>query len=374
MRKLFVGIAALSVVAVGVGPAWGQELAFMASLLTMHAPSAPFDPAKAPPAPDYAQQSSWGALPTITNASDVSPPGIDMADGAHARGDVFFIHPTTYFSSTLWNQPLDDQATNQRTDSGPLRAQASAFNGCCRVYAPRYRQMTFGGFVEYSENSDRALDLAYSDVKRAFEYYVAHDNNGRPIIIASHSQGSRIAQRLLADEFDGKPLQHQFVAAYVVGTWMPESWFVARKTIKPCETATDTGCVLTWSTLGEGADRQKQRDAFARRSGLPASSADKTFVCTNPLSWSRGPGTAPASENLGAWVPGRGQTLRAIQPGLVSARCENGALVISNPDDRAFHIVEFPGENYHNYDYQLFYMNVRKNASDRLAAFLAAKR
>ena len=179
-----------------------------------------FDAAKAPPAPDYAKQSSWGALPGMKDASDVAPAGSTMIDPARAPADVFFINPTSYFSGRHWNADAADADTNAKTDKGSLRNQASVFNGCCAVYAPRYRQMTFGGFIAPSKDSAAAMDLAYSDVKRAFEYYLAHDNHGRPFIIASHSQGSRHAKILVQEMIDGTPLMKQFVAAYIVGNWL----------------------------------------------------------------------------------------------------------------------------------------------------------
>jgi hypothetical protein len=285
--------------------------------------------------------------------------------------DVFFIHPTTYFSNDKWNQPLDDAATNTRTDEGPIRNQASAFNLCCQVWVPRYRQMTFGGFIQWSGSSEQAMDLAYSDVKRAFVAFLAQ-THGRPFIIASHSQGSRHALRLLAEEIDGTPLANRMVAAYIAGTWIETDWFAKRKTIKPCERADDTGCVLTWSTLLEGTDAQAQRDGFAKRSGAPVPSPTQTYVCTNPLSWSRGTQTAPASLDT-AWVYGRGDKARPVDPHLVSARCDNGALFVSKPDGFAYNVAVLPGGNYHNYDYQLFYGNIRDNAVERANAWLNAK-
>ncbi len=46
------------------------------------------------------------------------------------------------------------------------------------------------------QKSIDAFDLAYEDLKTAFENYLKHYNKGRPIIIASHSQGSLHALRL----------------------------------------------------------------------------------------------------------------------------------------------------------------------------------
>jgi hypothetical protein len=329
-----------------------------------------FDPAKSPPAPDYSQSASWAALPDKTDASDVAPAGATIADPASAPADVFFIHPTTYFSARHWNADVADAKTNADTDSGTIRYQASVFNGCCAVYAPRYRQMTYGGFVEPSADSQAAMALAYSDVKAAFEYYLAHYNHGRPFIIASHSQGSRHAKMLVQELIDGTPLMKQFVAAYIAGNWLDEDWFKSLKDVKVCERADDTGCVLTWSTLGEDADADKQRLAFVASSGLPPEFATHRYVCTNPLTWTTAETLAPASENIGAWVYGLGDAPRPPDPGLVSMRCDDGALFISKPDGFLYRAKVLPGSNYHDYDYQFAYMNIRENAGVRVSAFL----
>ena len=70
-----------------------------------------------------------------------------------------------------------------------------------------------------------AFATAYADIKAAFEYYLKNYNHGRPIIIASHSQGSTHALHLLKDYFENKPLQKQLVAAYIVGMTIPTEFF-----------------------------------------------------------------------------------------------------------------------------------------------------
>jgi len=368
MRKFLIGLGVAAVLVVGIGYAYGARLALMAMLFLAHPPRTPFDRQTPPPAPDYAQAASWAALPGTPNATDATPAGISHIDPAAAKVDVFFIYPTSFFSNDRWNADIGDAATNARTDAQSLRNQASAFNGCCRIYAPRYRQMTLGGFLRPSPDSSKAMALAYSDVKRAFQYYLAHYNHGRPFVIASHSQGSHHAARLIAEMIDGTPLMKRFVAAYVVGNWIPESWFAKLKDIKPCERAEDTGCVATWSTLLEGADAQRQRDGFVKRSALPEAVAHQPFVCTNPLIWTTASTLAPASDDIGGWVYGK--VNNPPDPHLVSARCDDGALFVSDPG-ADYHAGVLPGGNYHDYDYQLAYMNIRKNAALRAAAFLA---
>lgn len=368
MRRVAIAATIVAAVALGLAVSHGQILL---SFLGLRPPATAFDPAMAPPAPDYSQRSSWASLPDMTSPSDVTPPGVPTGDPATAPADIFFIYPTSFFSASHWNAAIDDARTNARTDLGSLCAQASAFNLCCRIYVPRYRQMTFGGFVHWSGNSSKALSLAYSDVRAAFEYYVAHYNHGRPFIIAAHSQGSRLASRLVPELIDHTKLMKQFVAAYIIGTWLPEGWFAAMRDVKPCEHADDTGCVVTWSTLLEGSDADAARRDFELRSGNPASFGEQRFVCINPLNWSRGDALAPASLDDGGWIPGRGRRVAPIVPHLVSARCDDGALFVSRPPLWQFRIAAMPGGNYHNYDYQLAWTNIRENAQARARAFMA---
>jgi hypothetical protein len=86
----------------------------------------------------------------------------------------------------------------------------------CRIYAPRYRQCTLAG-VYYSpgsiDNRMQALELAYGDVKKAFEHFISHlCVDGRPFIVAAHSQGTRMVARLLAECVEGTPLVERLVA------------------------------------------------------------------------------------------------------------------------------------------------------------------
>ena len=125
--------------------------------------------------------------------------------------------------------------------------------------------------------------------------------------------------------------------------------------------------------MAEDADAPRQREGFAKRSGLPLSFADHHFVCTNPLTWTTATTLAPARDNIGGWVYGRGASPRPPDPHLVSMRCDDGALFVSRPADPAYRRAILPGGNYHNYDYQLAYMNIRKNATTRVFAFLKGR-
>ena len=91
---------------------------------------------------------SWIALPGTQDEADRSPAGLELDRQAHALADVFYIHPTTYITREGWNQPLDHKPANDFLTQRVLPAQAAAFNSCCKVYAPRYRQATIASFFD----------------------------------------------------------------------------------------------------------------------------------------------------------------------------------------------------------------------------------
>ena len=264
---------------------------------------------------------------------------------------------------------MPDAAIDALTDDGPLRGQASAFNACCRVWAPRYRQMVLGGYTRWSADSERASDLAYRDVARAFDQFV-REIRGRPFIIAGHSQGSRLARRLIAQRIDGTPLARRMVVAYLPGTWIPASWFASLRDIRPCESATQIACVATWSSYAEGRDATTARIRFARTSRYRPEQVREPFVCTNPLSWTATGETVPARRSLGTWLYGDGERPAAIGPG-VSMRCNDGAVYVSTPPGDQYPKLKLPFIDWHNVDYSLAWMNVRANAVALVDAWMA---
>ncbi len=310
-----------------------------------------FDKCPAPPAPDYADLKNWIALPFRADAGDTVPPGKDIKDGqALAEADVFYIHPTVYLTAKQWNADLSWADINKKCDDC-VRYQASAFNACCRVYAPRYRQAALKSFFDtVKTDGKRALALAYSDVKRAFEYYLKNYNNGRPIIIAGHSQGAAHSASLLKEFFDGKPLMKQLVAAYPIGFPAKVKEFV---TIPLADSAAQTGCFVTWNTVVWGTKPEKN---FARY---------KNSACVNPLTWRRDTVYAPASMNKGGLPFG----FKQIDPAVCDAKCYSGVLWVHRPSAKRYYGM---AKSYHLVDVNLFYMNIRENACQRVKAFLEA--
>ena len=149
-------------------------------------------------APDYSNIIYWAAHPYAKDLSDSIPRPL-MKEKRDSMTDVFFVHPTTYLqhkkSPPSWNASINDATINAKTDYSTILYQASVFNASCRVFAPRYRQAHIAAFFsEDSITTKKAFDTAYADIKNAFKYYLNNENKGRPIIIASHSQGTKIGR------------------------------------------------------------------------------------------------------------------------------------------------------------------------------------
>jgi hypothetical protein len=298
----------------------------------------------------YALMECWAAHPDKRDASDSIPEPLRASWVADTTTDVFFLHPTTLVDKRdeRWNADINDSALNTKTDRTTILFQASAFNEC-RVYSPRYRQAHIRAY--YSSDTARAreaLDLAYEDIREAFIYYLDHFNRGRPIIIASHSQGTTHALRLMKEFFEHKPLAHRLVAAYMIGMALPEGYFSA---LAPCADSTATGCFVGWRTLKEG-----YMPKYAKRERSPS-------VTVNPLTWTMTDTLAPRDMNEGAILT----RFNHLVPHVTNARIHEGVLWVHRP--------YFPGSfllrtrNYHIGDINLFYLNIRENVRTRIRSY-----
>ena len=301
--------------------------------------------------PDYSNLDYWAAHPWKWDPSD-SVPMPFRNEPKDSSVDVFFLHPTTYtgkIKSYKPNAAIDDDYINAKTDFSSILYQASVFNNQCRVFAPRYRQAHIKTFFEKDkEKAAYAFDLAYEDLKNSFEYYLKSWNNGRPIIIASHSQGSLLAERLLKDYFEGKILKNKLVAAYIIGWPVPKEYFTS---LKMCEDSLQTGCICSWRTLRKGF--------------VPfyLKTENGNSYVTNPLTWTTGSEYAPKSLNKGSVLT----KFNKVYTQTTDAQISNGLLYVKKP--------RFPwsflyfSRNYHVADINLYYQNIRENVSRRIAMY-----
>ncbi|MEO7410407.1 MAG: DUF3089 domain-containing protein [Sphingomicrobium sp.] len=342
---------------------------FGASLLVKQAtPQGHF---QAPPptdtGPDYASNANWLAKPGISNDPALwRPTGFTEPDPITIGAATFYIHPTTYLERDRWNAPLLPDASSEARTQLFVRSQASAFNLDTQVWAPRYRQAAFGAFLLKSADASNALDLAYRDVLKAFDVFLAAQPADKPLILAGHSQGALHLSRLLADRRD--VLKNRLVAAYVVGWPLSATADLPLMNRSACAAPGETGCILSWQSFAEPANPALVMDSWV---GTKASNGivrqRRDMVCVNPLTGTAG-GAAPPSANLGTLLPSADFATATVAPGQVGARCEDGLLLVDGALPTVGGFV-LPGNNYHPFDYALFWGSIRADVERRLAAF-----
>lgn len=312
-------------------------------------------------APDYDDPRYWSEAATALPS--------DVAQDTDLAGvDVFYIHPTTTSTKGLANHDPLEPAVLAWTDESAIARQGSAFSACCRVFAPRYRAATSGAL--FSADRERAFDLAYSDIERAFDHYIAHDNGGRPFILAGHSQGAAHVATLLERRIEGTALKDRLVAAYVVGINLAEGDFGARfPTLRPCKTARQTGCVMQWNAVMAGSDMAAIRTAFEKdyRARTGTGEGART-LCVNPVSFAAARPLTLSAEALGAipGTPGAGP-MAAPREGAVAARCDEGVLTVWTAP--GLNLQSLPGGSMHFHDIGLFWSDIRANALARSREF-----
>ena len=299
--------------------------------------------------PDYSNLDYWAAHPWKWDPSDSIPASLKKETKKDTSTDVFFIYPTSLTDNKdeRWNAPIDDSEINIKTDYSSVLYQASAFNEKSRIFSPRYRQAHLKAFYTNDKiKSAEAFDTAYADIKQAFEYYLKKWNNGRPIIIVSHSQGTVHAVRLLKEFFEGKELQNSLVCAYIIGMPIQENYF---SKIPPCKDSLSTGCIISWRTFKKGYTDT----AYISKETF------KTIV-TNPLTWKTDSVYAPISLNTGGVL----KNFNKVKRGVVDAQVHQNILWSSKP--RFFGNVFLQEKNYHIGDINLFYNNIRQNIRTRI--------
>jgi hypothetical protein len=309
-----------------------------------------FDAATHASPPDYSNAAHWSALPFREDVADVLPRNELWVSDSLKDVDVFYVHPTTYEKGDLWNASLDNERQNRLVDKWPVRLQASVFNADCRVYAPRYRQAIVQVFYQQDADGAKALDLAYGDVREAFKYFLEHYSKGRPFIIAGHSQGTYHTRKLLAEFIDTTALSKRMVAAYIIGLTVNKYMY---NHLHMCESADETGCYISWMTYKEGS--------------MPEWDYHLTTECVNPLSWKRDTVEVSRQSNIGTVV----LNPRRVKKAATSARIhrEQGKMELLWVRTRApwFQLMK----NLHVADYGLFYMDIRANVKQRIAAYRA---
>ena len=283
--------------------------------------------------------------------------------------DVFFLYPTSW-SAAYGEYPICgiNNADMRHWANYYLKTRASAFETAGNIYAPFYRQLDAAFVV-----AQRPIDgigyfggVPLTDAAAAFDYYLEHYNNGKPFILASHSQGSMVMAGILALYLRDRPqVYKRMIAAYLVGMPIPEAFYELFPHIKPAQNADDLGVVISYNTNSPVIDG-------ASPFSYPAN------VLINPISWlTDGSYTPKEVSKGGIIVNDDGSFVRA--PNLADARIDHttGTLV-STVDREKFSSAAasrryFPLGVLHENDIPLYYYDLRANAEMRVAKWLLTR-
>ena len=313
-----------------------------------------FKYAEAPKSPDYSKLNSWAAHP---DKNDTIIDKFYNDEKKNLKADVFYIYPTllTNNKNNSWNSDVYDNDQNNIVRNVAIRYQASAWANAGKIYSPLYRQVHYRSFFEpYTSNGGtKAGEIAYNDIRKAFIFYLRNFNNGRPIIIAGHSQGAHHCKTLLKEFFDGKELQNQLIAAYIPGTRVDINEF---KTIHALKDPDDIKGYLSWNTFRMNKKPKKGKH--------PAHfSWKKNQYVTNPIKWDESRESS-IDEHMGLFFYDE-----EIYSNSVYIQIYDGLLWSSVPKRIKGNFLLKLINNYHFGDVNLFWKDISENAKNRVESF-----
>jgi len=294
---------------------------------------------------DYSNKDHWLILPEH-NETILQPYISDSSLISYA--DVFYLYPTVFTDKKNkdWNVSIDDK--EQRSKAIRVtRLQSSAWAESGRMFVPYYTQANLRSYTALESGGKKALLKAYKDVKEAFSYYLKNHNNGRPIIIAGHSQGSTHGMLLLKDFFDGTKLQEQLVCAYLPGIGLHENEF---ESIPFLKNEIKTGGFVSWNTFKRRYKTKKFKNWYQGKATI------------NPVTWDQQK-HADRKLHQGFLFSDNKMYEQSFHTHL-----ENGAIWISLPHV-PFRSLAWTLDDYHIGDVNLFWKDIQKNAKNRVRAY-----
>ena len=305
-------------------------------------------------APDYSQKSSWYQVPEITK--DV---------------DTFYVYASMYMGqgegdsdyAALDNaEMLDGLKTEHAMKIG-------VFEDSTNVYVPYYRQASLKIEADTWKKTGDARSvlsgIPYDDITAALDYYFENYNNGRPFIIAGHSQGSAIINLVLKGYFKEHPeYLERMVATYMVGFSITKDELEANPHLKFATGESDAGVVVSWHTEGPQNVEQNSSTPVLMPGG----------ISINPLNWKLDDTYAPASENKGSLVIDAKAGATEIRDiGADAQVVPSRGTVVTNANTTPREAAELFGpQGYHEDDYALFFNNVKENVAKRIATYKAS--
>ncbi len=296
---------------------------------------------------DYSDKDNWMFLPE-ENTKQV---------------DAIYLYPSSH--GIITNATKDVAKINDKIMRGVAdyfaTTQVSVFEESCNLYVPYYRQLTVNSLLDVIENNPECLPyLASQDIYHMLDYYFENLNEGRPFILAGHSQGSSWIEVVLSDYMKEHPeYLERMVAAYVIGFSVTEEYLANNPHLKFAIGADDTGVIISYNT--EGPENSDSNNCVVKEGA----------ISINPINWKLDNTYASIEENLGS-KDEEGNSIPALADAKVDTK--RGVVICTtfkNTPETKEMIAEFFGEeSFHLYDYSFYHDNLRKNVSDRIEAFL----
>lgn len=358
MRRILLIAGAAIAVAGIAGFVFFQDNLFRMSIT----PSGRFSAEAAPPQLDYAKKESWALRPAQPPAGGWEKPwGID----------TFFIAPASAYSNAGWNVATDNPEALERLKQRILPNHAGPFMQAGPVYAPLYRQASLHSELNVGGEGDGAFELAYADILRAFDAYMANDNRHRGVVLAGVGQGGLYAQRLLADRFQTEPLKSRLAAAYIIDAALPMDFPGNAISQQVCAQYDQIHCIVGWKTVlaGDDATRFRDQSPVWTADWKITSSKGKALACVNPLRWTLDEELSARGDHRGA---ARAKDASDLEPAIienaVTARCSNGVLEVERPSAPELQAESGAGAPYKTPEYNLFYADIVPNLTGRMTA------
>jgi len=306
---------------------------------------------------DYADTSNWLSLPANNDEAV----------------DVFYLYGSQYQKSddSDANICAIDNAQMAKGAALAYDRQAVAFETVGNIYAPLYRQADAAYCLSLSEeDKDKLLQgTPKEDVFAAFDYYIEHYNNGRPFILAGHSQGSNMMMYLLSEYMQEHPeIYERMVAAYIIGYSVTDDFLEENPHLKFAQGADDTGVIISYNTEAPTVE------------GANPVILDGALVI-NPVNWKTDETPAGAAENAGSIELNQdgsvvlnedGTYMRVMDYADACIDKEKFALICSTADVDTL----APGNSvfgkgvFHSFDYPFYFYNLRENAALRTEKYL----
>lgn len=296
--------------------------------------------------PDYADTGSWAYWRV----------------GESKPADLFIVSPTVDLGiGGNKNMSLADNEA-KKNFYGALNMERGIYEQHCRMYAPYYRQAVLADYDLPANEAEPYFNLAYKDVRAAFVYYMQHENNGRPFVLAGFSQGAEMCLRLLKEFGNEGFVKKYMVACYAIGWRFTPQEAEQYPYIRPAQSAGDLGTVIMFNS-----------EAPEVTASLMVPQGAKSF-CINPLNWRTDEKAAAKTLNAGAcFTDYSGSIVREV-PQLTGCYIDSvrGTLKVTDVDKKEFvpGLPLFSEGVYHIYDYQFFYRNLQQNVNLRIKTFM----